>query len=716
MKEKIQHLLKTVKARIPTGAVRWGKLLLTAWFVGGVGESLVENSRWVGVIDQPDMPKESLVYRFFVRQPGRWLGEALARLSFDLPQMSRNVRPTPEICVVYLDEQSSKELGQSSTWDRAIHGKLLRKLKEDGAKAVFFDIVFASSEKDPVTQKDIDTPSDLELASAVKDFGNTFIGASIDLSFRDKRSDNVKINPPKSVFRKAGATWGLLAFRPIDSDFGIRSIFTGTEQVPSLSWKIATKLGAPLSQDPADRAQLRWLNYYGAAGTFVNCSYFEALGQNTLPPGFFKDRIVFVGGRDSLAVLDSSKDTFFSPYTRLPNGQFMPGVEIHATAALNLLRHEWLTRLPIESERRFAFWFGFFLVLLLVLRGPWVAWGGAALAMMLITLLAIYGVQSRFVWGNWMVLAFIQPAMVAVANYFFEGRRRSALKKAFGLYLSPEMANQISSSDMDLKPGGKVVDGTIMFTDLEGFTSLSEELDDPERLSRVLSGYFTQCTGHVLELNGTIAKFIGDAVLAVWGAPLPNPNHVRDAVLSAWRLHKDSEILIDGVPLIVRGKKVRTRIGVHTGLVLAGNLGSEQRFDWTVIGDPVNLAARLESLNKHLGTSVLISHDAFLKMGPGFTTRRLGAYIMKGKAAALVIHELLGEEGTDAVPEWLPDFLAAVAAFEKGDTAAATELFQKVIATRGGTDGPSTFLLEEMERRAADPATPWDPEIELHEK
>ncbi len=709
MSEKIQQLLQAAKARIRRRAARWALLLLAAFVIGEFGALLIEGSRWVGVIAPPDVPKESQVYRWLVRLPARWLGESLLHLDFDLPQMMRNTRPTPEVCIIYMDEQSSTDLGQGSTWDRKIHADLLRRLKADGAKAVFFDIVFSGARNEP------DTASDIILCDALKDFGNAFIGGGIDLSFRGN-SENVQVIPPKPIFRRAGIPWGLLVYRPIDSDYAIRAMFTGTEQVPSLSWRAAEKLGAKLPADAAQRGELRWLNYYGAPGTFENRSYSEALNPKGVRPGFFKDRIVFVGGRSALAVINFGKDDFRTPYSRMLGGKFAPGVEIHATAMLNLLRGEWLTRIPYEIERRIAFWFGFLLTLLLVPRVPWLAWAGASVAVVVVALLAIDGVQHRFIWGNWLVLASVQPALVIAANYLFEGRRRSAVKKAFGLYLSPEMARQISSGDFDLKPGGKVVEATIMFTDLEGFTSLSEELADPERLSVILTQYFTQCTGHVLGNQGMIVKFIGDAVLAVWGAPVPNPDHARNAVQAAWRLHQSSEIQIDGKPLLVRGKKVRTRVGVHTGKVLAGNLGSTKRFDYTVIGDPVNLSARLESLNKHLGSCVLISEETRMGMGEGFISRGLGRYILKGKVAAIAIHELLGEVGRDAVPEWLPSFSEGAAAFKKGDVAAADAAFRKVIAARGGADGPSQFLVDEIARRAAAPATPWSEDIELHEK
>ena len=696
------------KKRIVRGLI----VLLTAFGIGQFGAWLIESSRWLGVRDQerPELPIETQTYRFFVRLPGSAFAEFLARLSFDFPQMCRMTRPTPEACILFMDEDSSRELKQGAIYNRQIHADLVRKLKEAGARAVFFDIVFAGE------RGEVDSPSDLELAAALKEFGNAFIGGGIEQSFRDLRSNNVKVIPPKPIFRKEGIPWGLLVFQPIDSDYGIRAMYTGTEQVPSLTWRTAEKLGAKLPANSAERMELRWLNYYGRPGTLKNYSYFEVLQPYGIPEGALKDKIVFVGGRTALSVLNFGKDDFRTPYTSLPGGQFAPGVEVHATTALNLLRGEWLTRLPIEKEKRMVFWFGFLLTVLLMSRAPWLVLLSCAVAAVAVMLLAIFGVQHWFVWANWLVPAVVIPLLVALANYLFEGRRRSAITKAFGLYLSPEMARQISTQDVDLKPGGKIIVGTIMFTDLEGFTSLSEELDDPARLSQILATYFTQCTGHVLGLKGTISKFIGDAVVAVWGAPVADDIHVRNAVLSAWRLHKDSDIVIDGKPLVVRGKKVRTRVGVHTGKMLAGNLGSEQRFDWTVIGDPVNFAARLESLNKHLGTSVLISDEVFQKMGPGFTSRRLGTFLMKGKTTPLVIHELLGEVAVDAVPEWLPLFNEAVSAFEKGDASAARDIFQKVIAACGGTDGPSHFYLEELDRRAAEPAAEWHSVIQLHEK
>jgi adenylate cyclase len=718
LKERLLQLWENVRGPWKKRLIRSLIVVTTAFCIGQFGSWLIESSRWLGVLDEnrpnypmPNFPQDSAAFSSIVRIPSIISSEALARWSFDIPQMLRGPRPPEDVCIVYINDASARQLGQSGTFDRRLHAELLRKLQSAGARAVFFDLDFSG--------KEADSPSDLEFRDAMVKFGDVFLGATIEEQ-GDRRANSKSFNIPKRVFRDAKIPWGLLVFRPIDSDFGIRANYAGDDRFPTLSWRMAEKLGAPLPKESSERMKLRWLNYYGKTGTFESYSYADVLSEKSVSGGSLdslKGKLIFVGGASSVAMsADDKRDSFRIPYTGLPGGQFAPGVDIHATATLNLLRGDWITRLPNTVEKTSVFLLGFFLTLLLMPRAPWLVLLSCILIAISIFVLAAVGVWHWRIWGNWLVPALITTSLVALANYLFEGRRRSAIIGAFGKYLSPEMAKQISTQDVDLKPGGKVVEGTIMFTDLEGFTSLSEELDDPARLSHILATYFTQCTGHVLELKGTIAKFIGDAVLAVWGAPLPDKEHVRNAVMSAWRLHKDSDIKIDGQPLLVRGKKVRTRIGIHTGQVLAGNLGSEQRFDWTVIGDPVNLAARLESLNKHLGTSVLISDAAFQKMGPGFTTRRLGAFIMKGKAAALVIHEMLGEEGVDPVPVWLPDFNAGVAAFERGDTAKARETFAKVIEMRGGADGPSRFYLDELDRRVVEANAVWDPEVELHEK
>jgi adenylate cyclase len=232
-------------------------------------------------------------------------------------------------------------------------------------------------------------------------------------------------------------------------------------------------------------------------------------------------------------------------------------------------------------------------------------------------------------------------------------------------------------------------------------------LKDPERLSDVLTDYFTRTTSHVQANDGTIVKYIGDAVLAVWGAPVPDPAHAAKAALAVLGFQRDAIITVDG-------RTFRTRAGLHTGRVLAGNLGSAQRFDYTVIGDDVNFASRLEGLNKQLGTSILISDATRAHLGPEFTSRPLGKFRVVGKMEALAIHELLGEGGE--APAWAATFQAALAAFASGEFAAARELFEQVIRAQNG-DGPSAFYIRQLETHS-DGRLPagWDGVVELQSK
>jgi adenylate cyclase len=304
---------------------------------------------------------------------------------------------------------------------------------------------------------------------------------------------------------------------------------------------------------------------------------------------------------------------------------------------------------------------------------------------------ATCGAWFARLWWAWLIPAAVQIPFGIVwsvgTQYFAEARRKETLRRAFSLYLSPHMADKIAASEFDLSPGGQLVEATIMFTDLEGFTTLSEELNDPAALSAILIQYFRRTTACILESDGTIIKYMGDAVEAVWNAPLADADHAFKAVLAAYRLREVAKFTANG-------RIIRTRVGINTGPGFAGNLGSEFRFDYAVIGDTTNFAARLESLNKHFGTDILISDATFAQLGGKFVTRPLGQFRVAGKKHPVGIHELIAPVGSKPTDlGWLEVFAKGLHAFESGDIAMAKRCMEKTREMHGGGDGPAEFFL-----------------------
>src|SRR6185436_8939621 len=195
----------------------------------------------------------------------------------------------------------------------------------------------------------------------------------------------------------------------------------------------------------------------------------------------------------------------------------------------------------------------------------------------------------------------------------------------------------------------------------------------------MLNEYFSDATRHVFEFQGTLVKYIGDAVFAIWGAPLPRPDHATLACRAALALARSEA---------TRGDGLRTRIGVHTGTMVVGNLGSAQRFDYTAIGDAVNLASRIEGLNKAFGTRVLASADALAQTDGAFLTRSLGRVRVVGRSEPVVLHELLGrvEEGPlqEPPPAVLQAFAAGLDLFAAGRFREAADTFQEALGHAGG--------------------------------
>ena len=632
--------------------------------------------------------------------------DGVARLSYDLPFLWRATGLTNEVALVYLDEFSAKQLNQSlsGVWDRTFHTRLLHRLTEEKARLVFYDIVFDAPAPDP--------EADLAFAAAIQQHGRVVLGASYDVVQGLGNVQQERVSAPIKLLRKAAAGYGVLAFKPIDPDYGVRRIFFGTSNVPSSTWKAAELLGAPITREPRTELEARWINYYGPRDSFASVSIAQALDPSGVPPGFFKNKIVLIGGRSTVGYLGTSRDEFATPYARISQ-RFSPGVEVHATILLNLVEGSWLRRMTPTHE----------LILVLLVGLGTGALGflrpGLASLVALIAALGIAACACALAWGDrtwfaWLVPAGLQLPVGFVwavgSQYVLESRRRKELRKAFGFYLSPAMADRIADSDFDLRPGGKLVDATIIFTDLENFTTLSEDLD-PTETTAVLTSYFGQTTHCILEKRGTIIKYIGDAVMAAWGAPIDDPEHASHAADAACELRCLTE-------LEVRGLKLRTRIGVHSGRVLAGNLGSEYRFDYTMIGDAVNFASRLESLNKYLGTQALISDAVHVQLNSRFTTRRLGEFIVAGKTHSVVIHELICRcEAEKGERSWIERFEEGLAKFCAGDLERAEVLMTETRQLRGGTDGPAEFYLRKIEKfRVEGLGADWTGVVELTQK
>jgi adenylate cyclase len=633
------------------------------------------------------------------------IGDALARWSNDLPFPLQTGIPS-EIVMVYIDAGVKRNLQQPTDrpLDRHFHAKLLERLRDDGAKLVFYDLLFDEPSPDPT--------ADQALASAIRRNGRVVLVA--DYAQQLQRSNFLfeKPIPPLPVLQEAAAGWGLARITP-DEDNVFRKIDTGTENYPSASWVAANLLGAEVTKSAQNRLQPRWLNYPGPPHEFRAVDFDHAVSQS-LPPGYFRDEIVVVGARPEVGVQADQAEAFRNPYSRF-NRPLATGAAIHATSLLNLLRGDWLSRLNHRSELGIIIAWGVVTAVLLMVLRPWYAIGAAILMATMFTGLSIWLPIYKHVWFAWTIPVAAQTSVALIwgvgYQYIIEARRSRHIRRAFSLYYSPYMAERIADMDFDLSLGGQEVEATVMFTDLAGFTSMSEPLS-PTQVSRMLTDYFTQTSKAIqVDLNGMLIKYLGDGVMAGWGAPLPDSQHAKHAVLAALTIIRAGKEQNNGPPL-------RTRIGINTGIFLAGNLGSEVRFDYTYFGDATNFASRLEGLNKYLGTDILISEATFQQLNDGIQTRPVGRFIVVGKGQPAAVYEVLGQMAEfQPAPAWFDTFARGLEHFAKRELDAAEKMFKQTLELREGKDGPSQFYLQRIERERTKPDTSvWDGTVRLEGK
>ena len=305
------------------------------------------------------------------------------------------------------------------------------------------------------------------------------------------------------------------------------------------------------------------------------------------------------------------------------------------------------------------------------------------------------------------------PAVAAVAIYgaaalvgYAVVRQRARQTRAmFAQYVPPAVVSRLIAQPELMRLGGEAREVTLMFTDLANFTTLSEQLS-AEQTVEVLTGYFNAMTPIVHATGGTVDKFIGDAVMAFWGAPLDDPQHAEHAVTTAIAMQQAMQALV--ADLCARGlPPIHMRIGLHTGRVVVGNVGSDQRFSYTAIGDAVNLAARLEGANKAFGTGILLSASTAAQLPPTVTLRALDDVIVKGKTEPVRVFTPCDDAMVREASS------AALAAFHARDWTGAEAQLARVLERLPG-DPAATRLLERVaEARTLPTEAPWQPAVAL---
>jgi adenylate cyclase len=403
--------------------------------------------------------------------------------------------------------------------------------------------------------------------------------------------------------------------------------------------------------DPRNRMLIDWR---GPPGTFLTISAADLL-TGKVPQASIRDRIVFVGG--TAAGIYDLRVTPVSPV--------LPGVEKHATVAANILAGRFLQRpdwVELLEAAGILLW-PLLLTWMLPRFRP-----VASLGLVVVLWAAYYGgVHLAFLEGLWLPLVYPSLAMalafvsITVYRVLTEERQRLWTKRAFQRFVSPEVVEQLVDNPAALQFGGEVRNLTVLFADIRDFTGYSER-HPPQEVVQMLREFLTRMADQILAQQGTLDKFIGDAIMAIFGAPVPLPDHAERACRAALAMVKEMEALQAKWAAEER-EPFRIGIGINTGEMVVGNLGSEQLFDYTVVGDGVNVGVRLEALNKEYQTSraIIISEGTYLAAKDVLDVRRLGEATVKGRTLPVVVYELLGlREGVEIEP--VPVRLTNVAA------------------------------------------------------
>jgi adenylate cyclase len=692
----------------------------------------------LGVIDRIEL--STLDYRF------------AARGSLRTPGDSTNV------VIVEISDDAFRSIPERYPWPRSHYARLLRNLQRAGARVVVFDLIFSDPDG-------LAPANDSAFAAAIRETGLAVLAGKReqDNSLYVRTTSALDFG---TIFFPADSSVGLVNLRPdvdglyrlYNTSYHMDTSANGSIPVPTLAFAALNKLFGfppftipePTRESftfagrtiPAYDAASMLVNFYGPAGTFpfvkfqdvVDDSTFDTVEETAageqinaftdpqfgyLYDGTFRNKIVLVG-----VTVPEYKDLF--PVSigrgRQRGDNLMYGVEIHANVIENVLRGDFLHLQPFPSRMT--------MILLLSAIAFFVTSASkasrtrfhflaelAAFVFMLL-LIALVAATSVILFTRWNYVLAVAPAILSVLGgyaastvYHFvtERKQRLLIKSMFSTYVNPAVVDELVAHPEKLVLGGKREELTVLFSDIEGFTTFSQNME-PEKLVALLNEYLSTMSDVIFRNQGTLDKYEGDAIMAFWGAPVPQPNHPLLACLSALQMNA----ALTEMNRLWRGQGkpyIYSRIGINTGPMVVGNMGSAGKFAYTVIGDSVNLASRLEGANKEYKTSVMVSQRTYDLVREEILGRKLDRIAVKGRSEPVTTYELLQPLSQPMVPglaEFLLHYERGLECYFGRKWSEGVDAFTHALRLRPD-DGPSQLYLSRTNAYlTSPPPETWD--------
>ncbi len=458
----------------------------------------------------------------------------------------------------------------------------------------------------------------------------------------------------------------------------------------------------------------KYLNFYGPAGSVPTIPYDRMLGRGrtgleTVPD--LRGKMVFVGFSELYQ--PEQKDTFFTVFSQ-EDGRDISGIELAATEFANLLEDMPVKPLTFGHYITVILCWGFIMGVFSKMLPPAASGFVAVIASSVYLFFAFSQFRISGTWYPILVPVFIQPAFAFVGaviwKYADANRERQNIRNAFGFYLPADVVDRLAKNMSGLSTDSRTVQGVCLYTDAEGYTSLSETMDS-EKLGQHMNQYYEAVFRPIKKHGGTISNVVGDSVLALWLGMKTEKERLRSACSAALEIDRQMLTFEDKTP---GAFQMPTRIGLHAGQIMLGNVGAADHFEYRPVGDIVNATTRLDGLNKLLGTRVLISESVAEHLD-GFMTRDVGTFLLKGKALPMRVYELVcsKENASEYAQQCSEAFSEALTFFRQGLWEEAKKSLSAYRQTYG-EDGPACFYLDLCSRYLNNPPEgEWDGVIRM---